>query len=550
MKNRKYSIGIDFGTESARAVLVDIKSGKVMATSFFQYPGGVIDSILPVSGTELPPEWALQNPADWLEAMEKLVPDLLHTSEVNPFDLVGLGVDFTSCTILPVLKDGTPLCLKGQYGQKPHAWPKLWKHHAAQPQADKINQRAYERKEKWLSRYGGKISSEWTLAKALQILEEDPDIYLTTDYFVEGADWIVWQLTDILVRNSCCAGYKATWHKKDGYPSAEFLETLHPDFGDLYKTKYSGPILDPGELAGELTHNWAEKLGLRPGLPIAVSIIDAHSAVLGGGVSSPGTMFMIMGTSTCHMLMSEKEVLVEGISGVVQGGIVPELFAYEAGQAGVGDIFAWFVENQIPSSYEVRAKERGISIHELLSAMAEKQCPGQSGLIAMDWWNGCRTPLVDASLSGIVLGYTLQTNPEDIYRALIESTAYGTRVIVEMFRDAEVPIDRLRVGGGLVKNELLLQIYADCIGLPIEVASNPQTSAIGAAILGAMCSGWVRDVHTAVECMAPTPSIVIHPKPENTKRYDVLFRNYKELMNVFGRNQSSILKVLHDIRNL
>lgn len=544
----KYSIGIDFGTESARAVLVNIQTGYMVSSSLYQYPDGVIDNTLPVSEIPLPPDWALQNPADWLSAVVRLVSDVLQTGEVNSTDVVGLGIDFTSCTILPTLEDGTPLCFLEPYKPRPHAWPKLWKHHSAQPWADLINMLASERKEKWLPRYGGKISSEWLMAKALEILVEAPDIYSAADYLIEGADWIVWQLTGNLIRNSCCAGYKAAWHNKDGFPSVGFLKSLHPDFGNLYERKYFGRILDPGTKAGGLNNDWALKLGLPPGLPIAVPIIDAHSAVLGGGISYPGTMFMMMGTSTCHMLLSEIEVMVEGISGIVHGGIVSNLYAYEAGQASVGDIFAWFVKNQLPCEYQEISRERDILIHELLMSMAKKQKPGQSGLLALDWWNGCRTPLVDANLSGVILGYSLQTKPEDVYRALLESTAYGTRSIIELFKDSGVLIHRLRVGGGLVKNKLLLQIYSDCLGMPIEIAASQQPSALGAAILGAIYSGKFKDLHSAVECMTPPPCLVIYPSKENKEIYDKLFYEYKELVDLFGRMPSSTLKVLSNIR--
>ncbi|MBW1804721.1 MAG: ribulokinase, partial [Deltaproteobacteria bacterium] len=333
----KYVIGLDYGTESARAVLVDVADGKTIASSLHTYDDGVIDEELPRSNVKLGANWALQNPSDWLHAVEKTIKDVLKESDADPTSVIGLGIDFTSCTILPTTEDGKPLCTLESFHERPNAWPKLWKHHAAQKQADKVNALASDNKLKWLPRYGGKISSEWVLPKAFQIAEEDPDIYKAAERIVEGADWVVWQITDRLVRNACGAGYKAIWHKGEGFPDKEYLQGLHPMLTDLYDKKMAGPIQAPGSLAGRLNEEWSRRLGLPSGLPVATPLIDAHSAVLGGGVGQPNVMFMIMGTSTCHMLMATKEVLVEGISGVVEDGIVPGLFGYEAGQAGVGD---------------------------------------------------------------------------------------------------------------------------------------------------------------------------------------------------------------------
>ncbi len=545
----KYSIGLDFGTESARAVLVDIESGITVASSVKTYQDGVIDEVLPGSNVRLAPDWALQNPIDWLTSLEYSVQEVMKTKDVLPEDVVGIGIDFTACTILPTYADGSALCEKESNRSKPHAWPKLWKHHAAQPQADRINTMAMDMGEKWMPYYGGRISSEWLLAKALQMLEEDRDLYLATDYIIEGADWVVWQLTGTMVRDSCTAGYKGNWIKSIGFPTKAFLTSLDPEFGDLYQTKYAGKILDPGMLAGGLSEAWAVRLGLRAGTPVAVPIIDAHAAAIGGGVSGPGTIFLTMGTSTCHMLMSEEEVLVEGISGVVDGGIVSGLYGYEAGQAGVGDIFAWFVDNNVPGNYYQAAEKKGVSIHDYLSEKAALYRPGQSGLLALDWWNGCRTPLVDADLGGVVFGYSLQTLPEEIYRALIEATAFGTRLIVELFHDAGISVNRLCGGGGLTKNRFLLKTYADCIGLPIEVASSQQPSAMGAAILGAVCSGYYDNVRKAVEAMAPTPDLVIEPDMQNKDVYDIIYKEYKKMVNLFGRDKGSILKTLRSLRS-
>ena len=336
----KYALGLDFGTESVRALLVEVETGATLATAVEPYADGVIDEVLPASGVELPPDWALQNQQDWLDGMQTAVLSVMTESEVSRENVVGLGLDFTASTLLPATIDGTALCTLSSYRDRPNAWTKLWKHHAAQPQADRVNELATARGEAWLARYGGKISSEWLIPKALQLLEEAPDLYSAADRIVEGADWVVWQLTGTLARNACTAGYKANWHKVDGFPSTDFLAALHPDLTDLYTDKLAGPVVPPGYNVGGLTAEWAVRLGLMADTPVAAPIIDAHAAMLGGAVSGPGTMFMIMGTSTCHMLLGETEVLAEGIAGVVEDGMVPGFFGYEAGQAGVGDIFA------------------------------------------------------------------------------------------------------------------------------------------------------------------------------------------------------------------
>ncbi|MBN1319104.1 MAG: ribulokinase [Anaerolineales bacterium] len=542
-----YSLGLDFGTESARTILVNNETGDILAVAVHSYGDGVIDEGLPGSSVLLPPDWALQNPSDWMAAIEICIPKVIAESGVDPETIVGVGVDFTACTVLPCRADGTPLCLLDSFRDKPHAWAKLWKHHAAQPQADRINELAATRDEYWLARYGGTISSEWLLPKALEILENAPEVYSAADYIVEGADWVVWQLTGQLSRNTCTAGYKAAWNKKSGYPDRDFLLALHRDLGDLTE-KIAGPIIPPGDLAGRLAPNITARLGLPAGIPVAAAIIDAHSAALGGGVSSPGTLFMIMGTSTCHMLLSDREVLVEGISGVVEDGIVPGFFGYEAGQASVGDIFGWFVEHGAPAEVHQIAIREYKSIHEILTDQASRLKPGQSGLIALDWWNGCRTPLVDGDLSGALFGYSLQTTPAEIYRALIESTAYGTRLISELFRDGGVKVDKLKAGGGLTKNHLLLQIYADVIGMPVEVDSSQYASAQGAAMLGAVAGGVYSTLVDAIEVMAPPPSRVIYPDAGHKSIYDSLYQEYVRLVNLFGRDRNSPLKRLRSIK--
>jgi L-ribulokinase len=454
--------------------------------------------------------------------------------------------------VLPTTEDGTPLCLLDEYRDNPHAWVKLWKHHGAQPQADRINELAAALGEPWLPRYGGKISSEWLMPKALQILEEAPEIYAATHFIVEGSDWVVWQLTGKLSRNACAAGYKANWHKVDGYPSSDFLKQLHPGLADLYAKKVAGPVLAPGAKAGGLTGAWAARLGLNEGMPVAAPIIDAHAATIGGGVAGPGVMFMIMGTSTCHMLMAEEEKLVEGIAGVVEDGIAPGFFGYEAGQSAVGDIFAWFVENSVPSPYQHQADAQNRSIHDVLAEKAAGLRPGESGLLALDWWNGNRSTLMDADLSGLILGFSLTSKPEEIYRALIEGTAFGTRAIIEAFTHQGLPVQSMVTGGGLTKNPLLMQIYADVTNRELAVAGSEQVSALGAAMLGAVAAGSEGGGHDSVleaaKHMAPPPVKVYRPQPEHRSAYDILYTEYRKLYDYFGRGENRVMKVLKRMR--
>lgn len=547
----RYVIGLDFGTESGRAVLVRLRDGAPLAAAVYPYPDGVIDTQLPGGEAKLPPDWALQNPHDWLAAITVTVPQVLREAGVDPAHVIGIGCAFTACTVLPTTSDGTPLCLLDRYVNQPHAWPKLWKHHAAQPQADRLNAVAHARGEAFIARYGGKVSAEWLIPKAWQILQEAPALYAAAARIIEGGDWLVWQLCGNETRNACAAGYKACWNRAEGYPNAAFLAALHPDLADL-ASKLGPGVTPPGTRAGGLTAQWAAQLGLRPGTAVGTAIIDAHAGTPGSGVVEPGVMALVMGTSTCHMLMAATEVPVTGISGVVADGIVPGLFGYEAGQAAVGDMFAWFVDNSVPAAYAEAAAAAGVSLHTLLTTRAAAAAPGASGLLALDWWNGCRTPLVDADLSGVLLGYTLRTRPEEIYRALIEATAYGTRLIIETFETGGVPVTRLVAGGGLTANPLLLQIYADVTGREIAVAGAGAASALGAAMLGATAAGAAAGGYATLAAaagqMVPPPLAVYHPQPAAQARYDALYAVYRQLVGLFGQDEGSVLRTLRRLR--
>jgi len=547
-----YSIGLDFGTESVRALLVDVSTGEAVATAVESYAEGVIDERLPGTTSRLPPDWALQNPADWLTGLERTIAAVLAQSRIDPSAVAGIGLDFTSCTVLPAHADGTPLCELPAFSAERHAWPKLWKHHGAQAQADRITAHAAARGERWLPRYGGRISSEWLLPKALEIAEEAPGIFAAADRFIEGADWVVWRLTGSLARNACAAGYKGTWHKREGDPSRDFLAGLRPGFEALYAAKVPHDVVAPGTAVGRLTPAWAERLHLPVGTAVAAPIIDAHAAVLGGGVAAPGTFVMMMGTSTCHLLLADAERPVEGMAGVVEDGIVPGYFAYESGQAAVGDLFAWYAHHAVPPSYHAAAAEQGLSVQALLTAGADGLGPGSSGLLVLDWWQGNRSTLGRSDLSGLIVGATLSTRAEEIFHALVEATAFGTRAIIESYTDQALPVTSIVAGGGLTRNSMLMQIYADVTGRQIAVAGAAQASALGAAMLGAVAAGAGRGGHDtlteAVARMAPAPTRLYEPIDANTREYDLLYREYTRLYDYFGRGGSEIMKTLRGRR--
>jgi L-ribulokinase len=531
-----YTIGLDFGTESGRALLVRVSDGKELATAVHPYPHGVIDERLPGGEKPLPPDWALQHPGDYLEVVKRTVSEVLRESGVSPGQVIGVGIDFTSCTMLPTLRDGTPLCQLDEFRHEPHAWVKLWKHHAAQPQADRINEVARQRGEPWLQRYGGKISSEWFFSKALQILEEAPEVYRAADRLIEAADWLVWRLTGVETRNSCTAGYKAM-RQNGEFPAREYFAALHPEFAEVVDEKMSRELHGLGERAGGLSRQAAEWTGLPAGIGVAVANVDAHVTVPATGSVEPGTMLMIMGTSTCDVLVSDELREVEGMCGAVMDGIVPGRYGYEAGQSGVGDIFAWFLENCVPTEYHRRAAEEGIDLHAVLQREAAQQAPAEHGLLALDWQGGNRSVLVDAELSGLLLGMTLATTAPEIYRALLEATAFGTRVIIEAFESSGVPVRRLVAAGGLPgRNPLLMQIYADVLNREISVIRSEQGPALGSAMHAAVAAGAYADIAAAAAKMGGLSDRKFLPIPANSEVYDELYRDYLYLHDLFGRS--------------
>jgi L-ribulokinase len=522
-------------------------SGSATGRSWAPYEHGVLSETLPGGTGRLGADWALQVPQDYVDVLRQAVPAAVAAAGIDPSRVIGIGTDFTACTVLPTLEDGTPLCELPELAGRPHAYVKLWKHHAAQPQADRINDLAGKRAESWLGRYGGKISSEWEFAKALQVLEEDPDTYARMRFWVEAADWIVWQLTGSYIRNTCTAGYKGIL--QDGhYPDPDFLRELNPGFAAFVTDKLEHPLGELGAPAGRLSATAAGWTGLPEGITVAVGNVDAHVTAAAADALRPGQMVAIMGTSTCHIMNGETVREIPGMCGVVDGGIVSGAWGYEAGQSGVGDILGHFVDTSVPAPYAKAAADRGVSVHEYLTELASRQRPGEHGLVALDWHSGNRSVLVDHDLSGVLLGLTLATRPEDVYRALIEATAFGTRIIVEAFATAGVPVTEFIVTGGLVKNRFLMQVYSDVLQLPLSVVDSDQGPALGSAIHAAVAAGAYPDVPAAAAVMGRVTHRVYTPDPVAGAVYDRLYAAYHRLHDHFGRGGDDVMHELRELR--
>ncbi len=540
-------MGVDFGTLSGRAVVVRAADGEELGAAVHEYPHAVIEDALPATGERLPAQWALQDPEDWIDVLRVAVPAAVAAAGVAAERIAGIATDFTASTPLPVLRDGTPLCRVPGLEGRPHAYPKLWKHHAAQRHADRVNAVAEERGEPWLSRYGGRISSEWEFAKALQVLDEDPELYARCERWIEGADWIVWQLCGAETRNVCTAGYKGI-HQDGAYPSEDFLRALDERFAGFVAQKLAAPLWPLGARAGDLTAQAAAWTGLREGIAVAVGNVDAHVTAPAARVVDPGQMLAVMGTSTCHITIAESLVEVPGMCGVVEGGVVPGRYGYEAGQTGVGDIFAWLVDHAVPPRYHDEARARGLDLHAHLSELAARQEVGRHGLIALDWNNGNRSVLVDHELSGLIVGLTLATRAEDIYRALIEATAFGTRKILDAFAGAGISVDELVVAGGLVRNPVVMQIYADVTRMALHVGGSDQGPALGSAMHAAVAAGLHPDIRAASAAMGRVVRDAYVPDPRAADAYDRLYERYERLHDHFGRGGDDVMHALRDLR--
>lgn len=541
---KRYTIGIDFGTQSGRALLLDAESGEAVASSVLAYRHGVMDRTLP-SGRPLPPQFALQHPMDYVEVLQKAIPALLQKSGIGAEEVVGVGVDFTTCTMLPVDAEGTPLCLDPRFFDQPHAYVKLWKHHAAQPEADRINALAAERGETWLSRYGGRVSSEWAIPKICETLNHAPEVFDAAARFCDAGDWISLVLTGEESHAAGFAGLKYLWDAEEGFPANEFFAALDPRLSGLVGTKLCSTVRRVDRIAGVLSQRGAALTGLRQGTPLALPVPDAEAALPALNITDPSVGLLIIGTSGVQLFHSAKKNDVAGVCGYVRDGVIPTLYTYEAGQAGVGDAFEWFVRTAVPADYTNAARERGVGIHQYLREKAKCLRVGESGLLALDWLNGNRSVLQDAELSGMLLGLTLSTRPEEIYRALIESTAFGVRRILDAYQSGGLSCERLCASGGIArKDDMLMQIYADVLGRDIEVAESEQGAAHGSAIYAAVAAGLYPTVTEAAEALAVKRFITYRPIPENVKAYQRLYEEYIRLYEYFGCGGNDVMKRL------
>ncbi len=550
---KEYVLGIDFGTLSGRALVVDADNGKETADAEYVYANGVIDQNLPGEKKRLEPDTALQDPNDYLEVLRQAVPKALKKAKIRPEQVIGIGTDFTASSPLPCCADGTPLCFDKKWRKNPHAWVKLWKHHAGQPEADEINALGRRRNEHFLTVYGGKYSSEWFFSKLLQVARDAPELYDAMGRWIEACDWIVWQMTGRETRSLCAAGYKAMWVYPHGegwaYPAPDFFEELHPKLGNVIGEKLHTQLHQLGQKAGGLTAEMAEITGLKEGTPVSIGNVDAHAAVPACTVTSTGKMVNIMGTSTCNMLLGDEFQPVEGMCGAVKDGIIPGFWGYEAGQSAVGDIFAWYIENGVPSKWKGKGRASPAETHEILSGEAGKLKAGQSGLLALDWWNGNRSVLVDTTLSGCIFGLTLASTPPEIYRALIESTAFGQRKIIDAFESHGVRVHEVYACGGLAaKNPVLMQIYADVIGRPIFIAESAQTCALGSAMHGAVACGRYPDIREAAGKMARIKRERYEPEEASHAAYQPLYGEYSRLHDLLGRHRVPVMKTLKNLR--
>jgi len=544
----KYVIGVDFGTLSARAIMVDVCTGEERASCEYRYPRGIFDETLPGSTVRLKPLSALQDPSDYSEGLVWLLREVLQISGVEPQAVVGIGLDATASTMLPVNERYVPLCHDETFRGNPHSWIKMWKHHSAHEQASHMLDVAVQRKERFLQNCGGRISAEWMFPKIYETLCLAPDVYKSAYRFMEVADWLVFLLTGRETHNSCMAGFKAMWSPRNGYPSSEYFRAVDERLSDIVEQKMS-PVAKVGEKAGGLTLVMSEKTGLLPGTAVGVANTDGHHILAALGITGSSQLAIILGTSIIHMLANEKEIMVSGVGSIVEDGLLPGYFGYETGQPAAGDMLAWFVENMLPSTCHKLANQAGLSVFQWLEKEATKLSPGSNGILALDWWNGNRSVLADMELSGLIVGLTLQTRSEQIYRALLESMAFGTKLIIENYRTHGIKIDRLVACGGIAyKSQLTMQIFADVIGLPIAISKSTQTPALGAAMYGACAAGksagGVDTIFEASSQMARLQPDIYMPDNGNHTLYCTLYKKYEWLYDCFGKKNKNLMAEL------
>lgn len=540
----KLTMGADFGSLSVRVIVADVENGREAASAVSAYPHGVMTRL--PDGTPLPPEYALQHPADYLECLREAAHACM--KGIDPADVIGFALDFTADTSLPVDEAGQPLCLKPEYASCPQAWVKMWKHHGAEKEAKAIREAALRFDPALLEPYGGQVSSEWMLPKLLETCHQAPQLMRAADRFLQAGDWVIGRLTGSKARSASHAGYK-NFRRNGAYPPDAFLAALHPLMIEFTRLMAGEPLI-PGSKAGELSAEGAAMLGLREGTPVAVSGTDAFHPMPALGLTDAGDLLMSIGTSTCHTLLSRAYRPFKGIGGVVEDGIIPGLYGYESGQTCTGDLFDWAARQWFPASYAEEAARRGITAHDLLTEKASALKPGQNGLLALDWWNGSRSPFMNFDLTGLILGMTLDTKPEEMYRALIEANAFGTRLILDGYAEHGIAVERVFACGGITrKNPMLMQTFADILGRDLRVADSSQTAALGSAIFAAVAAGAYGTVKEAADRMKCGASTVYAPNAASRKVYDRLYREYLKLTDLFSSGENDPMSGVRKVKN-
>ncbi len=544
---KKYVIGVDFGTLSARAIVLDVKNKNVVAEHTSTYKHAVMDRCLP-DGTLLPDNFALQHPQDYIDSLEESVKGAVRSSGVDVCEIGGIGIDFTASTVMPVYSDGTPLAFDDAFKNEPHAYVKLWKHHGAQKEADDFTLAAKDRNESWIDSYGGAVSAEFMFPKILETARNAKNVYDAAYRFTEAGDWINMLLTGEETHAAAFAGYKAFWDEKTGFPSNDYFKSVDPLLDGVIGTKISDRISLVTGVAGNVCRRGAELTGLEIGTPVSLAMLDAHAAMPALDITDNGNLMLILGTSACHIINSEKEITVDGIFGRVKNGVIPDATTYEAGQQCFGDAFDWFVSNCVPKSYFDEAQEKCINVHQLLTQKAQELKIGESGIVALDWFNGNRSVLVNSRLSGMLVGVTIRTKPEEIYRSLLEAAAFGTKRITDQFEGYGIDIDTVTAAGGIAnKNPLLMQIMADVLNKPVAVCSATQAAALGSAVYASVAGGFYEDVRSAAKELSVPTAMVYTPNGNNAESYGILYREYLALHDYFGK-ENMVMERLSEMK--
>lgn len=549
---KKYAIGLDYGSLSLRGLLVQVEDGMSVAEHVSEYASGILEEKLPGSDVRLPDGFALQNPMDYIHATYEVLSKLAKTPGVDAADIIGIGLDSTACTIMPVDEAYWPLCLKEEFAAEPHAWIKLWKHHSAQDQADRLNRVAQEMDLSFLKRMGGGISGESGYPKILETLECAPEVYAAAHRFMEVGDWIVWLLTGKETRNDVVASFHMQWDKTEGFPPNEFFRTVHPGLDGLIDEKIGRDVQNVYERAGVLLKEVAEKTGLRPGISVCCNNGDGNTPLNCLQIHREGVGALILGTSSVLMFLTKEKKLVKGCVGAVDSALLPGYYGHVFGQSAAGDALAWYMDNMLPHRYWLEAEKEGCSVYAYMDRKIAAVPAGSGGVVALDWFNGCRSLLMNARLSSVLAGVDLRTKPEEIYRAIIEALAFGYRNMLDACAGEGIYFDCLRVCGGFaLKNPGAMQVFSDVLGLPLEVSVLTQAVCLGSAISGAAATpvadgGW-GDIVAAGEHMACREYIRYIPNPANSAAYAAAYAQYRRVYAFFGE-ESGVMDALHALK--